>query len=75
MTNHEANAIISLSRLADWEIFMDYVQKNLDDMTAQMVFIDATDAIQIARVQGACTALRNMTNIAETALKEESSDE
>ncbi len=70
MDREHVNAIISLSRTDDWKKFVDYVEGAVREMEYNLGFIDPTNAIEIAKMQGARTALMNMLRLEEIAHQE-----
>lgn len=75
MEREQADAIISLSRLPDWKHLMDYVSGAVRELEHNLGYTDPTASIEIARAQGARSALVNFLRLEESALSMGDNDE
>lgn len=67
MEREHANAIISMSRTQDWKTFLAYLEGTIGEMAMMLTSADVQDPVALARIQGACTALRNVLRLEELA--------
>ncbi len=78
MNREQQNAIISLARLDDWKHLMSYVGAAVQGMENSVMSMDPSDAINIARIQGARQSLVNILQLEDAAHdmnKQEDNDE
>ena len=57
MEREHENAILSLQRLPDWGIYLDYLATIVHELEVSLGHVDPNDAMTISRTQGARFAL------------------
>jgi hypothetical protein len=67
MEREHINAITSLARLDDWKTVMTYIEEAVRDIERAMGYVDPRDPVEIAKLQGARTAMNNVLNLENVA--------